>query len=385
MKIAILFYAPFPWNRGIHLVASALREAGHDVVVYCPEGRVGESSDTSVPVVRRSRGALPVYIDVVWLFWLARRMRRDGVDVVWTRDLPLMPFAIVAGRLLRRPVCFDMRENFPAAYVARRGSIGVGERIIHAVLKAVERVCIRLSDHVFVVVEEQKERLVAMGVAAERVSVNMTTPDSDFLASCPAPITGGPGISAVYAGHFFAFRGLGMVLEAVAEARRRGARVHLTIAGGGGRGDDERRDELLDQTRALGIEDAVNVAGWIDPRNLPAFLAEFDVGLITNELSEHTETTIPGKLFEYMACGLMVISSDLAPVRRIVEREQVGYVFRPYAVEALAERLVLVAGMTPEGRLAIRLRGWRAARDQYNWHRQSRALVKAVAHLAADA
>lgn len=391
--IGMLHYAPFPWNRGIHLVASALQQSGHEVTVYCPEGRFGRSAPAAVRVVRYASGTrLPVYADPRWLAWLVRRLREDRTDIIWARDLPMMPFALAAGALLRRPVCFDMRENFPAAFLARRRERqSILRRAVHRGLRLLERLAVRRAAHVFVVIDEQKDRLVAAGVPPGRITINVTTPDAAFLAAAPPPaaVAASTGAAApatrplrvVYSGHFFAFRGLDMVLHAVADARGRGADVRLTLAGGEGRGDEQMLERLQAASARLGIDDAVETPGWVTPEDVPGFLARFDVGVIANEVSEHTETTIPGKLFEYMAAGLIVISSDLAPVRRIVQQEAVGYIFRPYDADALCECLLAVADLSAEQRQAMRARSWEAARSTYNWEQQSRTLVRVVENL----
>lgn len=50
---------------------------------------------------------------------------------------------------------------------------------------------------------------------------------------------------------------------------------------------------------------------------LPALLAGFDVGLIPYHRSEYTDTVFPTKLYEYLAMGLPVVSTDLPELRQL--------------------------------------------------------------------
>jgi glycosyltransferase involved in cell wall biosynthesis len=61
-------------------------------------------------------------------------------------------------------------------------------------------------------------------------------------------------------------------------------------------------------------EPNVHLLGGRAHPELPAFVAAFDVGLIPYERSVFTETVNPTKLYEYLAMGTPVVSTDLPEV-----------------------------------------------------------------------
>lgn len=71
---------------------------------------------------------------------------------------------------------------------------------------------------------------------------------------------------------------------------------------------------LLVEPSGLPDEPNIRFLGARPHRDLPALVAEFDVGLIPYRRSRYTATVNPTKLFEYLAMGVPVVSSDLAEV-----------------------------------------------------------------------
>ena len=57
-----------------------------------------------------------------------------------------------------------------------------------------------------------------------------------------------------------------------------------------------------------------------------SFRRTMDVGLVPHHADEAWNTTIPNKLFDYMAAGLPVISSDARPCARILRSTGAGLI-----------------------------------------------------------
>ncbi|NUQ21724.1 MAG: glycosyltransferase, partial [Gemmatimonadaceae bacterium] len=87
-------------------------------------------------------------------------------------------------------------------------------------------------------------------------------------------------------------------------------------------------------------------------------------------------STVPNKLFDYMAAGLPVVTSSAIPAARIVRETGAGEVFTARDASSLAgaiERL-----RAPEARTTRGEAGRRAVRERYNWERDSATLLAAV-------
>jgi glycosyltransferase involved in cell wall biosynthesis len=175
-------------------------------------------------------------------------------------------------------------------------------------------------------------------------------------------------------GNLEVVRGLPETLDAVAHLKNQGERVLLRIIGRG-------RDEALLRARAasLGLtSDDVKFLGYIASHaEALQIVAASDVGLIPHRKNDSWDTTIPNKLFDYMAAGLPVVSSDAAPCARIVRETGSGRIFSSGNPIELAAAIEEVA--PADTAAALGSAGRKAVRARYNWEHDAGILLDAVA------
>ena len=177
----------------------------------------------------------------------------------------------------------------------------------------------------------------------------------------------------LYHGGFMADRGL---QELVAAMRRPGLeRAHLVLLGSGALEPELRR--LAAEPESAG---RVHVLPPVPPEELLPWVASADVGVMPNQprtLNERLST--PNKLFECLAAGTPVGSSDFPERRRIVLLDPdgpLGAVCDPTDPDALAEAIRSILDLPPRERAALRARVLRAAHARYTWEPQlDRALA----------
>jgi glycosyltransferase involved in cell wall biosynthesis len=182
---------------------------------------------------------------------------------------------------------------------------------------------------------------------------------------------GGP-LRLVYLGLLEVHRGVGELLAAMAMLRDRGRAVNLTIIGDG-------RDESLFHRQAsdLGLAAPwVRFTGRLANTAALDTVAQADIGVVPHHADQSWNTTIPNKLFDYMAAGLAVISSDAAPCRRVVSETGCGRTYRSGDAAELAQA---VEELLPEPiRAACGRAGREAVRARYNWEEDCARLERAL-------
>lgn len=390
LRVVYVWDADYPWDIRTEKVCSALVRGGHDVHIVArnrkwsplreqlPEGTVhrmrpwralGRALDTAL--------GFPAFFSPRWSSLISGTAREVGADAIVVRDLPLCPTAIRAGRSLGIPVLLDMAENYPAMMREIRDD-GRARPIDHLVrnpraVSAVERWCIERLDRVITVVEESADRVVALGADPGRVDVVSNTPSAG-RASAAVDRRRAPGapLELVYLGLMEIHRGVGDVLEAVARLRAGGDAVRLTLIGAG------RDDEIFrERARALGLgPEAVEFCGYVENREAIRRVAEADVGLVPHRASEAWNTTIPNKLFDYMAAGLPVVASNAVPVERVLRETGAGEPYRSGDVDDLVRAVRRM--LDPAHRLAAGEAGRRAVRERYNWEAASETLLASL-------
>ncbi len=391
MNIVYVWDADYPWDVRTEKVCSFLAGRGDDVTIAArnrawrsvTEPRAEGTVRRMAPwrwLGRSLDGLLtfPAFFNPRWIRHLERMVRLARPAVIIVRDIPLGPTAIWVGRRRGIPVVLDMAENYPAmiAGVWETGRQGRFDWLVRhrAAVARVERWTVGRVAQILVVVEESRDRLVRMGIPPERISIVSNTPPRHRAASAPGGGAGSTGraLELVYLGLLEIHRGVGDLLAALALLRDRGHRVALTVIGDG-RDDAELRRQA--QRLQLGPP-TLTFAGRLPNDAALRVVARADVGIVPHLANESWNTTVPNKLFDYMAAGLAVVSSDAAPCRRIVTDTGSGLVYRSGDPADLARAIEEL--MPDSVRTACGRAGQAAVLDRYNWESDCARLAGAL-------
>jgi glycosyltransferase involved in cell wall biosynthesis len=143
-------------------------------------------------------------------------------------------------------------------------------------------------------------------------------------------------------------------------------------------GDGEAAPTARALAAELGVSDFVRFTGWIDERDVFAYLATADLGVDTNLQAEVT----PVKILEYMAHRLPVVAFDL-PETRLLAAGAAEYV-DPGNVEQLATAVDRLIG-APEERQRRGNAGRARIEAEYAWELQATRYLGAYDQLLGAA
>lgn len=382
MRIGILWHVAYPWDVRMEKMIAVFLRAGHRVDLVCKgkqELAPREDQDgLSIHRIGPSRPKVlsyPLFFNPMWVARARSVFETAKPDVLVVRDLPLGGLAARLGEALDVPVVFDMAENYPAALMAYNKRLYKPFLFGNAWLpKYYERAVLRRMRAVFVVAEEQRDRLVAQGVPSARIHLIRNTPDLDFYRACASKASatnGGHANSLLYIGKVDAHRGIDLLVRAMPAVLRQvpDARLHVV-------GDGTQKQRIEQLAHALGVAQLVSFSGWLRFDQVPVHIARSGVCLIPHLKSEHTETTVPNKIFDYMAFGKPVVVSDCGPLARITCTANCGLVFRSGDAEDLARRTVEL--LQHPDRATFGENGQRAVVDDFNWGVDAARLLDAV-------
>jgi len=384
--------ADYPWDVRAEKICATCTEAGYDVhiaarnrawrplIQHLPEGTVHRMAPWRW-AGQRLDGVLgfPAFFSPRWVVHLARVARTVRPSVLVVRDLPLCPTAIWVGRRYGVPVVLDMAENYPA--MMRKNFEAGRHRPIDYIVRnpaavaAVERYCLPRVARVLVVVEESAARLQRLGVPATRIALVSNTPPLARVEGRPAARAGdgaGP-LTLVYVGILEVPRGISDLLEAVRLLRGSSPTVRAVVIGTG-----RDADVFRTHAAALGLTSAeATFCGHVQSHEeVRRLVREADIGVLPHRVSEAWNTTIPNKLFDYMAVELPVITSDAAPFARIVRETGAGVVFQSQDPASLADAVrTLFDGAR---RRSCGAAGLAAVRARYHWEHDAQMLLEAL-------
>lgn len=388
LKIGIVIDVDYPHVGEVRprKLARSFRQSGHEVVFVSWNSRQRPATEIlpdgivhRFGYLLRSRcfrlASATFPANPFWVAWIMSVAHRQGLDCLIVSNLRLALPAIMAGKLLRLPVVVDLQENTPEVV-----KLYAKTRWVHYIsknswlVKALDRLCASLADHVWVVTPERIEYLPRRVRSQARVSVVSNTPGLEEVAPPKEPRTGS-GFDLVYVGLFAPGVGsVELILDALADVVARDKRVRLLIGGG---------TQLEAQVKEMGLADNVVFAGMIPPDQLTAWLQRGDLGVIAYNVNPSTNTTISNKLFHYMAAGLAVLSTDMAPTRRIIEEAGCGAIIPQNTTPQQLAELILAMKDSPLELAAMGQRGRQAVLDKYNWETDFSQAQKTICALVA--
>jgi glycosyltransferase involved in cell wall biosynthesis len=394
--VLYVWQGDYPWDVRVEKIARALTAAGFDTHVAARNRQWSPTLEALPEAVthrlspwkwagQRLDAVLqaPIPVSPRWIAHLAETVRQTWPAVIIARDVPLAATAIWTGRRFGIPVILDLAENYPAmlADIWSAGRQRPWDPLVRSPRAAamLEAYATRRAAHVVVVVEENAERLAQLGVPRERITIVSNTPPRGRAeqARPRAASRATDRLEVVYLGILETPRGLIEAIDAIRILRDRSVPVRLTVVGTG-------RDAPLLQAhaRARGLTDnEVWFTGYV-PRHEDALalVAAADVGIVPSRATQQWQTSIANKLFDYMATGLAVVTSDAAPSARIVRETSAGEVFRAGDAADLARALERLTDSSI--RAAAGEAGRSAVLSRYNWERDTAVLLDVVDSLA---
>ncbi|WP_245605559.1 glycosyltransferase family 4 protein [Thermicanus aegyptius] len=290
------------------------------------------------------------------IFWVPfavrmglRAIREQKVDLIYSTSGPYSCH-LVARRLAhitRLPWVADFRD--PWTQNMHRSGIAWREWIE----ERMERSVMREATAITTVTHSFAQNFKAKFPEIRQIEVihNGYDPD-DYLA-----IEGEPDpdrLSFAYTGIFYKERNPRLFLRAVAElideGRIKRDELRLRFAG---IFDYPGYHENEEAVKNLGLEDIVEVLGYLPHRESLTLLKKSHILLLIGDTAPGSENYIPGKLFEYLAVKRPVLAFSLpGEATQIIERFHIGQAVSPTDLEAMKKAILTFYEAWKRGELA---------------------------------
>lgn len=250
----------------------------------------------------------------------ARLAFTTGFDILSLHDPETLPLGVAVSLLRRRPVVFDLHEDFPAQ---------IGDKVwIHCwlrpVLAPLAAAALRLAEitlHITLAEPSYRSRFRR----THPVFANYPVP-----GRLPAPVAVADRY-AVYVGDVTAARGL---LEAVAACGLTG--MPLVVVG---RCSETMADRLQEAAVRSGTE--LTLAGQLPHPEAMTRLATAAVALSPLLDLPNYRHSVPTKVVEYLAMGVPVVASDLPATRQVIEGLAAVSLVAPGAIDEMAAAIAV--------------------------------------------
>ncbi|HVO87703.1 MAG TPA: glycosyltransferase, partial [Casimicrobiaceae bacterium] len=180
-----------------------------------------------------------------------------------------------------------------------------------------------------------------------------------------------------FAGSFYGYEGLDLLLDAV--ARMADPAIGVLLLGGG-----PQEQALRERATALGIADRVVFTGRVPHEEVARYYDLIDVLVYPRRAMRLTDLVTPLKPLEAMAQGRIVVASNVGGHRELIEEGRTGFLFPAGNVDALVATLRDVLQRRTDWP-RVRANGRRFVETERNWRVSVEGYEPVYARLVARA
>jgi len=341
--------------RIFHKECQSLAAAGHQVTLL-----VGNGESEHV------RGVEIIGLPFQWNNRLQRFLRgpRALAEKAMSLDADIYhfhdpEFLTVVSRFtsIKAPIIYDIHEDLPRQILGKHYLPSWLARLLAKLLEHYENRKVRTLDAIITATEHIRERFKDMNSCSISIH-NYPVLDGGIEYSSYAA----KDDAACYIGSLTRVR---ETVEMVKAMENRSFRLHLA---------GNFSPQGL-QTEVEGMEGwkQVDFHGFVNRDEAHSILSRSKVGLVTLHPLVNYLDALPVKMFEYMAAGIPVITSDIPLWKHIVEGASCGVAVDPLDPKAIGAAIQNLLDK-PEESAQMGARGRKAVESKYNWESESRRL-----------
>jgi glycosyltransferase involved in cell wall biosynthesis len=355
----------YPNDIRVRKEAETLAEEGENIIVVCPRKKNDLQFETvnNVEIVRigskytnTKKGIYDIIesvfdINLLFYFGLKRVFKKYNIDYLHVHDLPLASTGYRFKYKVNHKLYLDLHENYPEAlktwFLWKQNSIIKLKNILFMNpenwSKKEKKYCNKY-DKIICVVEEMKEKLITnFGIESKKIVVVSNHEKKDFVLNFNKKTTqniiDSNNFSITYVGGFGPHRGLHTAIEGMPKIIECIPNAKLFLVGKGSSDVENKLKEIVLKNK---IEKYVNFVGFKPFSEVAAIMQTTNINIIPHLANDHTDNTIPHKLFQIMMSKSILLVSSCKPLKRIVEKYDAGVIFKAEDSDDFAKKVIEV-------------------------------------------
>ncbi len=247
---------------------------------------------------------------------------------------------LAVGRAAGIPVVYEVRAFWEDAAVDHGTAREWGPR--YRLTRALETRALQRADAATTICAGLRDDMRKRGIPADKITV---IPNAVDISQFHVDTVADTGLLEKYgltrrstlgfAGSFYAYEGLDVLLRAMPLVLREVPQVRLLLLGGG-----PQEAELQALAAHLGVDDVVHFIGRVPHSEVNRYYSAMDIMVYPRVSRRLTELVTPLKPLEAMAMGKLVAASDVGGHRELIRDGHNGHLFPAGSVEAVARCLI---------------------------------------------
>ena len=181
--------------------------------------------------------------------------------------------------------------------------------------------------------------------------------------------------NVLYLGSIIDYFGVHLIPPAAKEIIKKYPRIKFVILGVVR--DEQYWEKILNYIKKNNLEkNFVIITNPLSQEEIKKIISLCDIGLITHmKGSKICEVAIPTKLFEYLSCGLVVLSSELNHITKFILPTKCGISFEPGNSKDIVKKLNLLLSNNTEMK-KMKKNARKIVEGRYNWDRDMERMME---------
>lgn len=364
IKVCILTSVHPPFDTRIfHKEAKSLAKAGYDVTLIAQHDKDEIVEGIKIVPLSKPKNRLERITRTVWLVY--RKAIKIDADIYHFHDPELIPVGLFL-KLHGKRVIYDVHEDYSEAILYKGWLPSQIRKIVALLSDRFEKAMASCFSSVITVTYRIGQRF---GSNNKNVVVVQNFPilnemfDEEFMVPWNDRKN-----AAVFVGNIGVIRGIREMVKAL-QLIPDGLNIQLLLAG------YFSPESLKEEIQYMDGWDRCEYIGYAQLRDVTKLLGRAKIGFVLTHPVFNLLNGQPVKLFEYMAAGIPVITSDFPLWREIVEGAGCGLLVNPLKPEEIADAVVYLLENSEEAE-QMGKNGRKAVEERYNWGMEEKKLLE---------
>jgi len=282
-------------------------------------------------------------------------------------------FSAIIPKLFGAKIILDIHDIGPEFYMRK---LGVGEdHPVVTIIKFMEKLATRFSDHVITVTDLWRNRLIARSTTPSKCTTLLNVPDDELfqnLSKNNCKISN--NFNLYYHGSLEELFGVDTLIFAMPTIVEKIQNVKLHIYGGG-----RLLDDCKELVKKFGINESVCFHNSVPFDELPRILAQADIGIVPTKGSVFSGEILAMKSLEYISLGIPIVISKTKGHSYYYDSSMVKF-FEPGDKDDLAKAVIDLYTNEAERKM-LRTQS-RSFIEKFGWQNTKKTYTQIVQNLS---